>query len=61
MMAFIHIVEHGKGIGKSYRKRYFDALIKLGDGDLLKGFFIQEMILKIHMKMENKKSTIRTF
>ncbi len=38
MMAFIHIVEHGKGIGKAIAKDVFDALIKLGDGDLLKGF-----------------------
>jgi DNA helicase II / ATP-dependent DNA helicase PcrA len=39
MMAFIHVVEHGKGIGKAIAKDVFDALIKLGDGDLLKGFF----------------------
>ncbi len=39
MMAFIHIVEHGKGIGKAIAKDIFDALIRLGDGDLLKGLF----------------------
>jgi DNA helicase II / ATP-dependent DNA helicase PcrA len=39
MMAFIHIIEHGKGIGKAIAKDIFDALIKLGDGDLLKGLF----------------------
>ena len=39
MMAFIHVVEHGKGIGKAIAKDVFDALIKLGDGDLLKGLF----------------------
>jgi DNA helicase II / ATP-dependent DNA helicase PcrA len=39
MMAFIHIVEHGKGIGKAIAKDVFDALIKLGDGDLLRGLF----------------------
>jgi DNA helicase II / ATP-dependent DNA helicase PcrA len=39
MMAFIHIVEHGKGIGKAIAKDIFDALIKLGDGDLLRGLF----------------------
>ncbi|GAB1465341.1 hypothetical protein MASR2M54_08410 [Aliarcobacter cryaerophilus] len=32
MMAFIHIVEHGKGIGKAIAKDIFDALIKLGSG-----------------------------
>lgn len=39
MMAFIHVVEHGKGIGKAIAKDVFDALIRLGDGDILKGFF----------------------
>lgn len=37
MMAFIHIIEHGKGIGKAIGKDIFDALIKLGDGNILKG------------------------
>ncbi len=39
MMAFIHIIEHGKGIGKAIAKDIFDALMKLGDGDVLKGLF----------------------
>jgi DNA helicase II / ATP-dependent DNA helicase PcrA len=39
MMAFIHILEHGKGIGKAIAKDIFDALIKLGDGSLLNGLF----------------------
>ena len=39
MMAFIHVLEHGKGIGKAIAKDIFDALIKLGDGDLIKGLF----------------------
>lgn len=39
MMAFIHIIEHGKGIGKAIAKDIFDALIKLGEGNLLNGFF----------------------
>lgn len=39
MMAFIHVVEHGKGIGKAIAKDIFDALMRLGDGDILKGFF----------------------
>ncbi|WP_320036325.1 ATP-dependent helicase [Halarcobacter sp.] len=39
MMAFIHVLEHGKGIGKAIAKDIFDALIKLGDGDLFKGLF----------------------
>lgn len=39
MMAFIHVLEHGKGIGKAIAKDLFDALIKLGSGDLFKGLF----------------------
>ena len=39
MMAFIHVLEHGKGIGKAIAKDIFDALIKLGDGDILIGLF----------------------
>ncbi|TLP40902.1 ATP-dependent helicase [Arcobacter arenosus] len=39
MMAFIHILEHGKGIGKAIAKDIFDALIKLGHGDIFKGLF----------------------
>jgi DNA helicase-2/ATP-dependent DNA helicase PcrA len=37
MMAFIHIIEYGKNIGKAVAKDIFDALILLGDGDLYKG------------------------
>ncbi len=37
MMAFIHIIEYGKNIGKGVAKDIFDALIILGDGDVLKG------------------------
>lgn len=39
MMAFIHVLEHGKGIGKAIAKDIFDALIKLGHGDVFKGLF----------------------
>lgn len=39
MMAFIHVLEHGKGIGKAIAKDLFDALIKLGNGDLFQGLF----------------------
>lgn len=37
MMAFIHIIEYGKNIGKAIAKDIFDALVLLGDGDLYKG------------------------
>ena len=46
MMAFIHVLEHGKGIGKAIAKDIFDALIKLGDGDLFKGLFYPNKDIK---------------
>ena len=39
MMAFIHVLEYGKGIGKAIAKDIFDALIRLGEGDIFKGLF----------------------
>jgi DNA helicase-2/ATP-dependent DNA helicase PcrA len=46
MMAFIHVIEHGKGIGKAIAKDIFDALIKLGQGDLLEGLFHPDQNIK---------------
>ena len=53
MMAFIHIVEHGKGIGKAIAKDLFDALMKLGHGDLLKGLYEPDQSIK--NPYENKR------
>jgi len=39
MMAFIHIIEHAKAVGKAIAKDIFDALLKLGNGDIFKGLF----------------------
>ncbi len=46
MMAFIHVLEHGKGIGKAIAKDIFDALIKLGEGDIFKGLFYPNKLVK---------------
>ena len=46
MMAFIHILEHGKGIGKAISKDIFDALMKLGKGNIFDGFFNPDMNIK---------------
>ncbi len=46
MMAFIHVLEHGKGIGKAIAKDIFDALIKLGHGDIFKGLFYPDESIK---------------
>lgn len=42
MMAVIHILEYGKGIGKAIAKDIFDALIKLGNGNLFQGLFMPD-------------------
>ncbi|MDR0579550.1 MAG: ATP-dependent helicase [Campylobacteraceae bacterium] len=39
MMAFIHIFEYAKGVGASFSKELFDALLKIGGGDIKKAFF----------------------
>ena len=39
MMAFIHLIEYGKGIGKSIAKDLYEALEKLGNGDILEGLY----------------------
>jgi DNA helicase-2/ATP-dependent DNA helicase PcrA len=37
MMAFIHIIEYGRGIGKAIAKDIFEALIRVGHGNLFHG------------------------
>ena len=39
MMAFIHLIEYGKGIGKAIAKDIFDALMRLGHGNIFNGLF----------------------
>jgi DNA helicase-2/ATP-dependent DNA helicase PcrA len=39
MMSFIHIFEYAKGVGSALSKELFEALFKLGDGNIYKGFF----------------------
>ncbi len=39
MMAFIHTFEYAKGVGSALSKDLFEALFKLGDGDIYQGFF----------------------
>ncbi len=56
MMAFIHIVEHGKGIGKAIAKDLFDALIKLGHGDLLEGLYNPDHSIKNPYESKRTKS-----
>ncbi|MEA1914705.1 MAG: ATP-dependent helicase [Campylobacterota bacterium] len=39
MMAFIHLIEYGKNIGKAISKELFDALMIVGDGNIFDGLF----------------------
>ena len=39
MMSFIHTFEYAKGVGPALSKDIFEALFKLGSGDIYKGFF----------------------
>jgi DNA helicase-2/ATP-dependent DNA helicase PcrA len=55
MMAFIHLIEYGKGIGKAIAKDIFDALLKVGHGDIFQGLFNpDESIIKPY---ESTKTT----
>ncbi len=46
MMAFIHLIEYGQGIGKAIAKDIFDALIKLGHGSIVNGLFNPDESIK---------------
>ncbi len=37
MMGFIHLFEHVKGVGSVFAKELFDALYKVGEGDIIQG------------------------
>jgi len=39
MMAFIHIIEYGRSIGKAIAKDIFEALLRVGHGNLFHGLF----------------------
>lgn len=55
MMAFIHILEYGKGIGKAIAKDIFEALLKLGEKDAVKGLL--EPLHSINNPFETKRSS----
>jgi DNA helicase-2/ATP-dependent DNA helicase PcrA len=46
MMAFIHLVEYGKNIGKAVAKDIFDALLKLGNGNIIDGLLNPDESIK---------------
>ncbi|WP_348518174.1 ATP-dependent helicase [Campylobacter sp. CCS1377] len=54
VMAFIHILSYCKGVGGVLAKDIFDALLKLGEGSLKKGFL--EPNLSVNIKKSAKRS-----
>ena len=62
MMAFIHIVEHGKGIGKAIAKDIFDAFNEAWRWGFIKGLFSPRAdINNPYETGKIKKCSIRTF
>lgn len=55
IMAFIHLAEIGKGIGKAVANEIFEALQKLGNGDVIYGFLHpnKDILNPFSRKIEN--------
>ncbi|RXJ93798.1 hypothetical protein CRV02_14760 [Arcobacter sp. CECT 8989] len=58
MMAFIHVLEHGNGIGKAIADDIFDALVKIGDGDVFKGQFTPDSSIKKTYQSNRDKNVL---
>jgi len=56
MMAFIHTLEYGKGIGKTISKEMFEALIKLGHGDVHQGLLHPDYEIKNPFNVEQVRN-----
>lgn len=54
IMAFMSLLEYSKGVGSALSKEIFDSLLKLGSGDLIKGFL--EPDLSINLQKAHKKN-----
>ena len=54
IMAFMSLLEYSKGVGSALSKEIFDSLLKLGGGDLIRGFL--EPDLSINLQKAYKKN-----
>lgn len=54
IMAFIHLMQYTKGVGGVLAKEIFDALLKLGQGSLIKGFL--EPDKNVNLKSEKRSN-----
>lgn len=46
LMAFIHVFEYAKGVGSAIASELFEALKKLGHGDIFKGMYAPDLSIK---------------
>ena len=60
MMAYIHTLSYGKGIGEAIAKDIYEALFILGDGDCLKGMFNPNEQIKAY-KQRHKNTQLGLF
>ena len=61
MMAFIHLIEYGKGIGKAIAKELFEAFLKVGDEDVFRGLFEADPKAKPYDKPAQKNVQLGLF
>lgn len=54
VMAFIHLMTYTKGVGNVLAKELFDALLKLGRGNLIQGFLNPDK--NVNLKSEKKNN-----
>lgn len=60
MMAYIHVLSYGKGIGESIAKDIYEALFVLGDGDCHKGMFKPNSNIRAY-KQKHKNTGLGLF
>ena len=46
MMAYIHILGYGKGIGNAMAKDIYESLLRLGNGVALRGLFSPDLLVR---------------
>ena len=62
MMAFIHIIEYGKNIGKAISKDIFEALVRVGHGNMFHGLFNPDnTIIKPYKSTKTKNVQLGLF
>ncbi|CUU39176.1 MULTISPECIES: ATP-dependent helicase [Helicobacter] len=60
MMAYIHTLSYGKGIGEAIAKDIYEALSVLGEGDCIKGMFQPKQSARVY-KQRHKNTQLGLF